>query len=121
MRPMQNSTSDSEARTGGRASDPPDSLAFERRMHERHAAVGALEAVRVDGLTFPHVMQLQMIDESDGGIAARVERPLAPGSTLLVRTCPRSGRWRRGVVVRCTPRDGAWRLGVAFEQRRAAA
>lgn len=101
----------------------PDSLApipFERRAHERHETLGELEAVRSDGLCFPATMRLKMIDESFGGVAARVDRPLPPGARLSVRTCPVTGQWRQGVVVRCCPSGEGYRVGIAFERRKAA-
>jgi hypothetical protein len=100
--------------------DPLAPIPFERRAHQRHEMMGELEAVRTDGLSFPATMRLKMIDESVGGVAARVDAPVPPGARLSVRTCPITGQWRHGVVVRCYPSGDGYRLGIAFERRRAA-
>lgn len=100
-----------------------DSLAplrFERRASVRNAAIGSLEAVRSDGFGPPVVVQLRLLDESAGGIAATSDRPMPPGARLRVRVCPVTGRWRDGVVVRCTPNGAGYRVALAFAARRAA-
>jgi len=100
--------------------DPPAPLRFDRRASERHPAIGTLEAMQCDGMKAPVVMQLHLLDESAGGLAALADAPLAPGARLRVRTCPVKGVWCDGRVVRCAPAGQGYRVALSFERRRAA-
>jgi len=102
----------------GRADPSP--LRFERRAHERRQAIGTLDAVRSDGMAAPVAIELRLLDESEGGLAATSPEALPPGATLRIRTCPIAGAWREAVVVRCRPNGAGYAVAVAFAQRRAA-
>jgi len=100
--------------------DPLAPIRFERRRSERCPVIGTLESVRSDGLAPPIVIQLRLLDESSGGLAAVSDAPLAPGARLRIRTCPVTGVWRDGVVIRCVPNGAGYRVALAYERRRAA-
>ncbi len=99
---------------------PVDALPFDRRAGDRWAAIGTLRAVLVDARAPQHALDLELIDEGEGGLSADTDEPVAPGVRLDVCTAPERNGWRSARVVRCIPNGHGYRVGLAYELKRAA-
>jgi len=101
-------------------SKPIKPLRFDRRSGDRWAAIGRLRAFIMDAPGRSRALDLELVDEGEGGLSADTDEPLAPGARLDVCTSPDRDGWRAARVVRCLPNGHGYRVGLAYELRRAA-
>ena len=99
---------------------PPAAGRFERRRHDRWPARGRATACCAAGELFGETRPLKILDESDEGLGARSDRPLAPGTVVTVGFAAPGHGARTGVVLRCLPCGDGYRLAIRFETRLAA-
>lgn len=98
----------------------PESLQFDRRDEDRWNLPGAATAFRLAGDRFGHTHQLAGLDYSAGGLGARCDEALEPGTVISLGFQSPGYLAKRGVVVRCIPCGEGYRVGVRFDARLAA-
>lgn len=92
----------------------------ERRAHKRTRVRVRAEAHRLDN-TLPAQraprFSLNVLDISEGGIAATSRQPVQDGERLLIVMPPEAGVTRRvfGRVIRCSARRNGWHLAIQFD------
>ena len=93
----------------------PTILRFERRRSTRSTITGTAEVQRIGGGRFGQSHRLVLQDYSDGGLAARSDTVVEPGTLVwIVMDCP-GASGRRGVVRRCVPCGNGYRIAVQFD------
>ena len=108
------------------SSDAPEVLRFDRRRHERHVVSGRITALRrdhrIDAYRHP-VCSLQMVNMSDGGLAATCDIALDVDESVAVFFPPHGperGFDLYGHVVRCLPGEHGYALAIQFDHKAAA-
>jgi hypothetical protein len=95
-------------------------LRFERRTHDRWEIPGSATIFRLGGQSFGRMHRLYALDYGPGGLGARVDEPIEPGSLVTVGFESSAYTAKRGVVARCMPCGDGYRVAVRFENRLAA-
>lgn len=95
----------------------------ERRRYRRLPAAMEATAVCFNRISPPGgraVVQVNVVDISEGGLGGTIGELLAPPEEVVLYLPPtggRGGRHVRGSVVRCEQVDRGYRIGVAFSDQ----
>ena len=100
----------------------PDALYFERRHSFRRRVRGRVTAL-VTGRDDRRIVSLSLRDQSDTGLGALSDAPIAVGRSISVFFPPHGpDGWFDlcGTVIRCTQHDDHYDVGIRLTQRLAA-
>jgi ferric-dicitrate binding protein FerR (iron transport regulator) len=89
---------------------------LDRRRAPRVPAFGVAQGAFTDGHGRFGVVRLELVDRSFGGLGARSDTRLTPGTRVALNAGALTA-----VVVRCEPEARAFRLGLAYPASTAAA
>lgn len=102
-------------RPGGRA----NMYRIERRREARESTSGTLTASYRRGEGYG-ITSLQLIDRSACGFGVLCDRPIEPGTEVIIRPQGAASVMLSATAVRCVKKGRQWKIGLAMQGPRAA-